>query len=191
MFPISGARPIQQWDVFVSPGGPNPPDVANVNPNGTADVIETTGGAFVISGGNIYSFSVPIFFEVTVPDYGLGAGFLTDVVVQIRVQGTDLDTSSLLWNGIAPDDTELLFTQALGGMGGSLNDWKFAWSGLSGNVAENLLTFNALGSSMSLDRLAVDTKAVAVPEANTWLLLGLFGIGLSFAARCRRRLRTA
>ena len=45
----------QEWNVFSSTGGPNAPDVANSNVNGAANVVELSGGAFVTSGGNIYS----------------------------------------------------------------------------------------------------------------------------------------
>ena len=176
----------QQWEVFQSPGGPNPPDVANFNPNGTANVVETTGSAFLTSGGNIYSPAVATDFIATIPDYGYGAGYITDVVVQIRIQGTDLDVSSVLWNGVAPDSTTLLFSQVLGGFGGTLRDYAFEWNGLPGNLALNALTFQAAGSSMSLDRLAVDTQTAAIPEANALLLAGLASGGI-VVARVRRR----
>lgn len=169
----------QRWEAFLTPTGPNPPDVADVNPNGTADLVELSGQSFVTSGGNIYSFAVATDFDVTVPDYNYGAGYVTDVVVQIRTQGTGIDLSSVLWNGISPDDSELLFEQLLGGFGGALQDWKFTWDDLPGNIAVNLLSFNAQGSSMSLDRLAIDTQATAVPEASTLMLVGVAACSLA------------
>jgi hypothetical protein len=106
--------------------------------------------------------------------------------VQIRTQGTDLDVSSVLWNGVAPDSTTLLFSQVLGGFGGTLRDYAFEWTGLPGNLALNTLTFRAAESSMSLDRLAVDTQTAAIPEANALLLAGL-AVGGVFVARIRAR----
>lgn len=175
----------QQWEVFNSLEGPNPPDVANVNPNGTANVVETTGQGFVTSGGNIYSPTAVTDFIATIPDFGYGAGYATNVVVQIRAQGSDLDVSSVLWNGIAPDSTTLLFSQVLGGFGGTLRDYAFEWSGLPGNLALNTLTFHAAESSMSLDRLAVDTQAVAIPEVNALWLAGLACCAAAGLARRR------
>ncbi|MFO0948975.1 MAG: hypothetical protein U1D30_24200 [Planctomycetota bacterium] len=176
----------QQWDVFSSTTGPNAPDVANDNAAGTANVVETTGLAFVTGGGNIYSFAGATAFEVTVPDFGLGAGYLTNVVVQIRTQGTDVDTASLFFDGIVPTSTELLFEQALGGFGGVLRDWKFEWTGIFGSIDLHQLDFAASGSSMSLDRLAIDTQVVAVPEAGS-LALGSCGVLLVAGLRRLRR----
>lgn len=178
----------QQWNVFTATTGPNDPDVALSNPNGTPDVVETTGSAFVTGGGNIYSFAAATSFDVTVPDFDLGAGYLTSVVVQIRTQGTPLDTSSILWNGLAPTDSELMHEEVLGGFGGALQDWKFEWTDLAGNTASNLLNFSASGSSMSLDWLAVDTVAVeAVPEAGSLAMMFAAGLTTVGYLRLRRR----
>jgi hypothetical protein len=149
----------QQWQIFTTTSGPNFPDFADQNPNGTATLIETTGGAFVTSGGNIYSFAVATHFVVVIPDFDLGPQASSRFVVQIRTLGTTVDLSSVSMNGIIAESAELLYEEPLGGFGGVLRDWKFEWVGLSGNLPMNVLEFSAEGSSMSLDRLAVDTLA--------------------------------
>lgn len=98
-----------------------------------------------------------------------------------------MDLASVAWNGLAPTDSELLHEEDLGsGFGGGLQDWKFEWIDLPGNLASNLLTFAAAGSSLSLDWVAVDTIAVeAVPEASSLAMLA----GVTLAAVGIRRLR--
>lgn len=177
----------QEWNVFTSSAGPNTPDVANSNVNGTANVVETSGGSFVTSGGNIYSFSVPTFFTVTVPDFDLGSGYVTNAVVQIRTQGTPVDTTSVLFNGVAANSATLLYTEALGGFGGALEDWKFIYTGVLSNLAVDTITFNATGSSLSLDRVSVDTQATAVPEAGSLVLGGLVSVVAACVIRRRRQ----
>ncbi|HAC91780.1 MAG TPA: hypothetical protein DCF63_14305 [Planctomycetaceae bacterium] len=152
----------QEWNVFTSANGLNLPDVANVNPNGTASVQELTGGAFLTSGGNIYSFAVATSFDVLVPDYGLGTQATTRVVLQLRTQGSTVDLASVTFNGQPFDSAELLYEEPLGGFGGTLRDWRFEWSAVSGNVGMNTIQFDAEDSSMSLDRVSVDTQALAV-----------------------------
>lgn len=179
----------QAWDVFTSLEGPNPPDVALSNPNGIPNVRELTGAGFVPSSGNLYVQAGVGDFEATVPDYNLGGGFVTNVVVQVRTQGSTLDLDSVLWNGMAWDESELLFEQPLGGgFGGVVQDWMFAWNLLPGSTAVNVLTFQAADLSLSLDRLSIDTQTVAVPEAGT-LLLGSGSFGLVAAALYLQRRR--
>jgi len=178
----------QEWNIFSSATGANAPDVASSNLNGTASATETTGTAFVTSGGNIYSFAAATAFNVVIPDFDLGSGYITNAVVQIRTQGTELDTASILFNGVAASSATLLYTEALGGFGGALEDWEFVFTNVAGNIASDLITFQASGSSMSLDKISVDTQAVAVPEAGTLLLSGMSVLGIWFYVRRRRSL---
>lgn len=162
----------QQWDVFTSAlFGPNLPDIANNNPNGTAQLVQTIPGAFVTGGGNIYAPSTPVSFTVDVPDYDQGAGFFTTAVLQIRTLGTSLDLTSVTFNGVAPQVTGLLLQQPLGGFGGFLEDWLFQWNNLIGNGAINTVAFGSAGTSMSLDRVAIDTIVRPVPEPSSIVLL--------------------
>jgi hypothetical protein len=73
-----------------------------------------------------------------------------------------VDLESITFNGQAADSAELLYEEPLGGFGGILRDWMFEWSAVSGNVGINTIHFKAAGSSMGLDRVSVDTQALAV-----------------------------
>ena len=178
----------QEWNVFSTPAGPNAPDVANSNINGTANISESSGQSFVTSGGNIYSPTAVTFLTVTVPDFNLGSGYVTNAVVQIRTQGTPVDTASVLFNGFAAESATLLHTEPLGGFGGNLEDWEFVYTGLLGNIAVDTITFHGSGSSMSLDRVSVDTQAVAVPEAGS-LVFGGIALATVVGMIRRRRVR--
>jgi hypothetical protein len=174
----------QEWDVFTSPlFQPNLPDVANQNPNFTATLTQTIPGAFLTSGGNIYSVATPVNFIVNVPDYGLGDGYVTSAVLQVRTLGTALDTSSVSLNGIAAATTELLLDQPLGPFG-SDQLWKFEWNNLPGNASLNTFVFSSQESSLSLSRVSIDTLA-AVPEPSSLLMLVVACLPATTIARRR------
>jgi hypothetical protein len=199
----TGGATYQEWDVFDGYPTDNTPDIGNVNDNGTASLTETTGQAFVTSGGNVYSFSVPTFFEVTIPELDVPTpAHNVTAILQVKTQGTELDYSSLKLNGLDPVDSAELSRVSLGGFGGNaveswfLFDLPYAAFGTgSPGLVDLLLTFNASGSSMSLDRLSIDTSLmpfgfygepnpVAVPEPTSAVLLAL---GMLMVARRRRR----
>lgn len=191
----------QAWDVFTQVGAgkanvpnvpgvvPNPPRVEGpaANPNGTANVFELTGAAFVTGGGNIYSPGAPVSLKTDVPNYDLGEGYQTHVLLQIRTQGVDLDTSSLAANGVLASTLgdysyQAVFVASLGGQG-SLTDHKFEFT-IPGNRATDSLTWTAPDSS-SHDKVSIDTYVTAVPEPASALLL-LAGLGLLVARRALR-----
>lgn len=203
----------QGWDIFASPAGPNAPnspgsppaavvDAPPFNPNGAANVFDSSGGSFITSGGNIYSFSVPTDIHVTVPNYAAGAATFTTLILQTRTQGTpmDLSTVSLVAgaNTYTPVSSALLFSQTLGGFGGLLEDRWFEFQ-VPGNAASYAFEFKAEESSMSLDRVAVDTiwtsaaqpvlEPNPVPEPATVVLLtlGLAGVVATRLAQRGRR----
>lgn len=156
-----------EWDDFASALGDNSPDIGMFPtplPTGwiEPDVVETTGTAFVTSTGNIYSFSAPTEFEVAFPNHNLGRkSFDTTVLVQIRTQGSEVDTESLTIGEYAPVETTELDRISLGGSaGGYLVDTLFRFE-VTGNVDAYLLEFKAIASSMSLDKLAIDTFATS------------------------------
>lgn len=188
----------QEWNAFSSPGGPNDPDVAEVNPNpGTgpnpskANVYDTSGSSFVTGSGNIYSPSAATLMDADIPSYGLGDGYETSVFFQLRTLGSevDYDTVRLTYSDGANDHTisyasyEELARVPLGGFGGSRVDSLFRFEAPF-SPSTFKIEFDAAGSSMSTDRVAVDTNTVAVPEPASLGVLGLAGLVL---ARRRRR----
>lgn len=168
----SGNSTYQEWNTFTSAlGGINVPDVASSNPNGLASLVQSIPGAFVTSGGNVYSPGSQVSFNIEVPDYGLGASFLTTAILQIRTQGTLPNVSGAMFNGLLPDSTEMLSETPLGGFGGFLRDWRIQWNGVSGNAGLNSIVFSSVETSMSLDRIAVDTITSPVPEPTSLSLV--------------------
>ncbi|MEM8876105.1 MAG: hypothetical protein AAGD32_17815 [Planctomycetota bacterium] len=156
-----------EWDFFESPTGGNLPDVGqfpSTLPSGwtTPDVVETSGTSFVTSGGNIYSFSAATEFEVTIPSYGPQNGLRdrssgTTVLVQARTLGNEMDYESMRIGGFDPVEIVELNRDAVGGtFGGTLVDTLFRFE-IPDSRNEYLIEFEAIASSMSLDRLSIDT----------------------------------
>lgn len=193
-----------QWEVFTDAVGTpgNLPDVAGSYPaagtpsGAAAVVIGNEPTAFIASGtaGNIYSFAAPTKFTVTVPNYGLGAGWNSRFVAQIQNQGNPLDFASvrLSYDGggqlLPYDYTDVLTSTPFA-------ENLFAWDLAGFNPSTFTLTFNASASSMSLDALAVDTftqqgsfAPLDVPEPAA---AGLATLGMLGAMIVRRRSRQA
>jgi len=179
-----------EWDVFTSPAGPNAPDVGSfvggTLPSSAAafSVFDSNegSGSFITGGGNIYSFGGVVSPQIEFGGFDLGSGYLTTVLLQVRTLGTEIDQSTLLLNGsIAATSATELDRVALGGFGGFQVDTLFEFN-LSGNVDSYVINFDALGSSLSLDRVAIDTFTV-VPAPGAAALLGLGGL---VATRRRR-----
>jgi hypothetical protein len=177
----------QEWDVFTTPpgpGGPFTPDIGVSNAAGAPTLVETSypASASLITGsGNIYSFAAPTSFEINVPNFNLGAGYATTVVLQTRIIGTQIDPASVLIDGVAPTVVETLADPAAGSV-----ETLWRWDSLPGNDASYTVALSASGSSMSFGAASVDTFAAAVPEPATWVL-GLAGIAA--LAMVRRRAR--
>lgn len=179
-----------EWDVFTAPAGPNAPDVGSYTggtlPSTAADfnVFDSneSSGSFITSGGNIYSFSGVVSPQIEFGGFDLGAGQVTTVLLQVRTLGIEIDQSTLLLNdSIAPSSTTELDRVELGGFGGFQVDTLFEFN-LTGNLDAYAINFDALGTSLSLDRVAVDTFTF-VPTPGTGVLLALGGL---VAARRRR-----
>ncbi|MDZ4817574.1 MAG: PEP-CTERM sorting domain-containing protein [Planctomycetota bacterium] len=188
----------------------NSPDVGSwpVSPDPTplgsdVTVTQNMAGAFLTGGGNIYSFSVATDFTVDIPGHSYGSGWNTRVVAQVRTLGTEIAPGSigLIYND-GVDDVEIGSTYtaeleriSLGGFGGTQVDTMYVFDIPGFNAESFSFGFTASGSSLSLDRLAVDTFTTQsalspVPEPSTMALLA---IGLSGVA-CRwwkRRNRVA
>ncbi|MGP1272763.1 MAG: GC-type dockerin domain-anchored protein [Phycisphaerales bacterium] len=153
-----------EWDDFVSASGDNAPDIAAspaVVPGSATQptVVETSGGAFLTTTGNIYSINAIVSFLVEVPTFTEPGG-TTEVLLQTRTQGREIDPLTITANGVAPVEVVELYRLVLGPddiFGGSLVDalWRFEVP----NASSVTIEFEAEDTSMSLDRLSVDTVA--------------------------------
>jgi len=171
-----------EWNVFNSTNDTTP-DVA-VTARTVASVQETSGGAFLTGGGNIYSFSGATSFTATLSGSTSG---LFDVYLRIGTLGTLASTTATL-NGISASSV-LQFNEDQGTvMGGATAEQELYWK-WSNVTASSLYTFqfNSSSSSMSLDQVALAAISVptvtAVPEPEAYSMMGL-GLGLmAFSAR--------
>jgi hypothetical protein len=186
----------QMWDVFKSAAGPNAPDVFEINPNGVADAYDSasaTSGGFTTGGGNIYSFSGVIEPRAIVPSFGL-SGQVLNVLVQARVQGTEIDATDVTVNGqplssLANYSHEELERTSLGGQGFLVDHaWTFS---LGADLASFTLDWGWGGPHASLDQIAVDTQVMPVPEPATLALLAVGGAGLGLVSLRHRKQRAA
>ena len=159
-----------EWDVFTSPFGPNIPDagefVGGALPEGflpfNAFDANESSGSFVPGSGNIYSFSGVIAPQIELPGFGLGDGYATTILVQIRTLGTEIDpTSVLLDEAIEPTEIVELERIDLGDGLGSVQVDTLIRFDAPGNALGYTVNLVALESSMSLDRIAVDAYAEA------------------------------
>lgn len=178
----------QEWDQFEVAVGPattidfgdqvielnNHPDQFDINPAGTANVEQTIDGAFITSTDNIYSPSAVLNFEVTIPVPEFNTALTNDLTLAIQTQtlGTTIDPSTVSLSAGAstysPVQTQLLASGDTGsGFGGLLeaNRYLFTIPDFGDGDAATLdtVTFNfaAAETSLSLDRLAVDTATLA------------------------------
>jgi hypothetical protein len=185
------------WKTFTDAEGlpGNAPN--SVAPGGIvlADALVTQdvpGIAFLTGGGNIYSFSGATQFTLSdATTYTAGLGL---VVFQTETLGTELDYAgvALTYNlgggpvSLTSSRTET-FRTPLGGFGGSSvgSLWQWDLSGLG--VNSFTINFDAAGSSLSLDAVALDTVATPVPEPATTGLVtaGVLG-GLAWLRRRHR-----
>lgn len=190
----------QHWDVLGTSGSDpaltKTPDVAEINPSGAAtvrDAAAPASGAFVTSGGNLYSFADVIKPQAVVPGYA-AVGYQTEFLVQLRTQGQNIDTADLKLGGVLVSTlpgfsyTELS-NVSLGGFGGFLIDhaWTFT---APADLASFTLDFGWGVSSSSFDQLSIDTHLTAVPEPASLAMVTLGAIGIAVAACKARTART-
>jgi hypothetical protein len=168
------------WDVFprtVGPAGPFAPDAGTFFTGvGSASLVNTQGGSFVTSGGNLYNITLPLLIGITVPTYAAGPGQTTTVLLQVRTQGTEILPSSVLLGTIAPTSTVELFRQAQApapdGSASFLVDTLYRFSVPAGESAGSLgIGFRAALGSMVLDRVTVDTFIVPAPGVGACVAL--------------------
>lgn len=178
-----------QWETFGSAAGPNAPTAGSYASGPFADGAPAwnardIGGASVVTGGgNIYSPSGPLMASIDVPNYALGGEYTTTILLQVRIQGTEVNPATVNIGGQAAVQVTELYRESLGGFGGFIVEtlWRFE---LTGNDAGYSIRFDAFGPHMSLDRVSVDTFAQVVPSP------GALAVLLTAGAFARGRRRT-
>lgn len=170
----------QEWTSFASATGQNAPTDAD-NANGDP-YLQASSNAILTGSGFLYSFAAPLTVEVYVPNFDLGADYLTNLTLTI---------------GVVPDamplDADSVSVTPFGGSAIAASSfsednavWTFDWS-LPSNAASYLFSFSG-GPHMPVDWVRVTTSAssaVPVPEptAIASLLVGMAGLGLVAARR--------
>ena len=167
-----------QWDSFAHPvADPNFPDHPSTT-NLDAQLVQTDPTAF-LAGGNIYSFSAPVKFELADGT----PGPLREVYLQTATKGEELDyanirlvyldslglAQSLPWD----THTELAFTPSQGVDVESLFTWDL--TGLGESIVDFTITFEAVLPSTSLDALILDTLSVEPPQTYCTALVNSSG----------------
>lgn len=186
-------------------GGPAGATWNTINSAGVPNAFNTTPvGSFVTSGGNIYSPAGIVTPRIEIPNnidnlIGNQSTGFTSLILQVRTQGSFPDYNSIRLTDptsgslLAPNDITVLATASLGGFGGTLQDTLIRFLNVPGNADLYTIDFAAASSSMSLDRLAVDTffsnsiiSAPAIPEPNVGILAGVATLVLGYRRRTRR-----
>ena len=169
-----------QWDGFTSASGRNNPTATasaggSFAPDAPAwGLRDASGGSFVTGTGNLYNPFGPLQAEIAVPQFGLGAGAVTTVVLQVRTQGTEIDLSTVRIGDAAAVEVVELSRVALGGFGGYDVETLLRFE-LVGNPSGYAIRFDAQGPHMSLDAVAVDTFTQVVPGPGALAAFLAFG----------------
>jgi hypothetical protein len=180
------------WESFTVPTGApgNAPDIAGSN--ASAKLTQSTPGAFIASSGNLYVGPDPAVgsYEVSyagIPQLGLGP-----VVLQVRALGNELSYDSVRLNysgGSLAAVREELERTPFGGPPGTPGSGfavasKWSWDVSHLGISDFTITFAAAAADVSFDSAMLDVQAV--PEPETWALMGL-GAGALALAGWRRR----
>ena len=159
-----------EWDVFTEPKfEPNFPDVSTDD----ATIVCTTGSAFLTGTGNIYSFQAPTFFQLD----DLVDGPVTNVYLQIESLGSgiEVDTARLIYSpvggetvSVAPRLAAVACEEELTGPNGGIGTvYLFQWDLRESPISDSYaILFNAASSSLSLDKVSLDTSPeyLEIPE---------------------------
>ncbi|AEF99396.1 VPLPA-CTERM sorting domain-containing protein [Methylomonas methanica] len=177
-----------EWDGFVDASYPGLLTAApDIGQSGTADAnLSWNAGTFAAGSGNLYSFSVPETFAVSLT--GSAAASPLRAVLQFETWGVQMDYSTLLLNGLAPTYSEQSFYDAAyaSSFGPVELVQHLVYWDLEQAAAQYLFNFGSSEHSMSLAQVAIDIgpapAAAPVPlPAAAWLLgsglLGLIGLG--------------
>lgn len=179
-----------QWDAFASVAGPNTPTasfVGGVLPGGAPawNVANIGGGGMIFAGTTIYSLGTAMDVHVTAPNFDLGGGYTTTVLLQVRTQGHEITPGSVNLGGVLPTETiELSRGPSVSGFPLFKVETLYRFE-LAGNAASYDMQFlTAAGTHVLLDRVSVDTFA-RVPAPGACALLGLGGVMIGRRRRPR------
>lgn len=166
-----------EWNVILSYPTDNTPDIG-----GAGTLTELTGGAFPTSGGNIYGLGGPASFRVDLAGSTTG---LWDVYLRVAAQGSVVLEEAQL-NGVSATRVVTHNGAITGGFGGAEQESLWHWT--VAGTGDWAFNFGATAAHLSLDQVAVYAVQTAVPEPQTWALLGA---GLGAMGLLRRRRQTA
>jgi len=151
-----------EWDIFTEPYlEPNAPDISG----GEATLIGTTPGAFITSSGNIYSFQSATSFQMNLSS----DQEITNAFLQIKALGSSIDLTKVSLIGkdsggddvsVPPTHVMIVSEEELGGERGGIDTiYTIQWNLQSTPVTgDYFILFNATESSLSLDRVSLDTS---------------------------------
>ena len=165
-----------EWNIFNAATTDSVPDIV-----GTGSITETTNGAFLTGGGNIYSPVVATSFTATLAGGGSG---IFDVWLRTASLGA-LPLTQATLNNVAATRVET-FSEETTVMGSSSFEKEWYWKWTVAAAPTYTFHFGASGSSLSLDQVALYAAAAPVPEPQTFALL-LAGLGM-MGLIARRRL---
>ncbi|MGE9270571.1 MAG: hypothetical protein ACQKBU_07190, partial [Verrucomicrobiales bacterium] len=164
-----------EWDIFTSASEVNTPDVASDTPSNDASLLCTTPSSFLTSSGNIYNFQSATSFQIDdSSNYSIRSIF-----IQINTLGTALDTETAR---LIPPDAEgpddilypvniyTLSEETLGGEFGGTGvtyaiQWDLSDHPITAGGTYSIL-FSSVSSSMSLDKVSLDTSSTFETVAN-------------------------
>jgi len=189
-----GAGNYAEWNIFNDDGAAagiqdSTPDVSLIG-SGSYTVSETTGGAFLTSGGNIYSPAAATAFNFVADSLGGNPTGTRDVYLRLASVGSFDDTlqrsfTNFKLNGVDGVYSQLFKETITGGFGGEEVEGLVVWEDAPNNQPLTF-TWEAIGDSVSLDQLSLDVGAVSavpVPAAAYLMASGLAGL----AALVRRK----
>jgi hypothetical protein len=170
------------WEVFTVPTGANNPDVAGSD--AVATLAQTSAGAMLVGGGNIYAgpFAIGAFsvsYDVSSP--------LATVVFQVRTLGLEPNYNSISLNygsgtlTAARTELERATDNSMPGSMAVTSSWTWDLTGV--NATALTINLGATTPHVVLDAAQLDVAAV--PEPETWAMIS--GVGLLAFAVWRRR----